>query len=106
MRKQNIELQNDDGSHRCWITLAEGERGEQEGQMYRVSRRKDPQIKYRLLRPPPEPSNSPNSTTSLTDSDAKLLITLRINPERFVAIERLERLAGWGLIPAPKDPEG
>jgi hypothetical protein len=104
VRKQNVELQNADGSHRCWITLAEAERCEKNNQMLRISRRKEPQIKYRLRRVV-EPSNSLRSQAALTASDAKLLITLRKNPEKHVAIERLERLAGWNLIPAPRESE-
>jgi hypothetical protein len=56
---------------------------------------------YRFKANPVESSTSPNSTAALTARDARLLSELRKNPENHVALERLERLAGWGLIPVP-----
>jgi hypothetical protein len=50
MRKQNIELLNADGSHRCWVSRQYAKQRARLGEMRRVSRRKDPREIYRITR--------------------------------------------------------
>lgn len=100
MRSQNVEILNPDGSHQRWVCQAEADRLVDKGDVVRISRRKDPRRKYQL-KPVAAPSTSQESRSALTREDAELLACLHKNSTKNVPIERLERLAGWGLIPIP-----
>jgi hypothetical protein len=108
LRKQNVKLQNADGTHRQWISLTQAERLETEGKASRISKRKDPQIVFKL-RSYPDPSSSPASRAALTSSDVDYLATLKpgfvagldttkVRELHPVRLRRLQRLAGHGLI--------
>jgi hypothetical protein len=104
MRSQNVEILNSDGSHHRWVCQAEADRLVDKGDVVRTSRRKDPAKKYRL-KPMAEPSTSQISMAALTRHDTELLACLRRGSTKHVPVERLERLAGWGLIPIPAESE-
>lgn len=96
MRACTVNLQNPDTSHRQWITVAEAQRRERNGEIFRVSRLKDPKMVFRL-RVFASPSNSLDSPPCLTRSDMDALAGLRKMTEI-----RQERLEGWGLITSVK----
>jgi hypothetical protein len=101
MRSQNIELVNPDGSHHRWVCQGEADRLLEKGDIVRITRRKDPRRKYQL-KPMVKPSTSQESKAALTQEDAQLLARLKDGTKN-IPIERLERLAGWNLIPIPRE---
>lgn len=92
MYKVNVSLQNPDGSHRQYITVAEAQRRERNGEIYRVSKPKASKMTYRM-HVFASPSNSSESPACLTRSDMDALAGLRKMTEM-----RRERLQGYGLI--------
>lgn len=109
MRKQNIQLQNEDGSHRQWLCQSEIERLVERGECTRITRRKDPSPKYRM-KSFPKPSISEITAPALTRKDASILASLppgfierlddaKVSSMPAERIQALQRLMGWGLIP-------
>lgn len=97
MRKQNIQLQNEDGSHRQWLCQGEIDRLLESREVFRVTRRKDPNPKYRM-KTYPKPSGAQNSRCEATLADAqKVAGTLRLSHDDEMA--DFERLVGLSLIP-------
>jgi hypothetical protein len=93
MRKQEIQLQNFDGSHCRWLCQAEADRMTSSGEIHRISKRKAPKQIYRY-HAVAEPSNSHESSPQLTPSDMKALCGLHKVDESWV-----ERLIGFKLLP-------
>jgi hypothetical protein len=94
MRKQNVSLRNQDGSHCRWLSHEEASRLEREGRAFRTSRPRDQKVVYRL-RSAPEPSGSAPSAAALTVSDMEAVAKVRRVSER--QRERLE-----GHLSAPR----
>lgn len=93
MQRRNIQLQNEDGSHRQWLCQGEIERLVDSGEAKRITRRKDPSPKYRM-NPVAVPSSSRESAASITPADTRAVSGLQRVDEIFI-----ERLIGFGLIP-------
>lgn len=93
MRSQNIQLQNEDGSHRQWLCQGEIDRMIESGEVRRITRRKDPSPKYRM-NPYPQASSSFQSAASITPADTRAVAGLQRVDEVWI-----ERLVGFNLIP-------
>jgi hypothetical protein len=93
MRKQNIQLQNEDGSHRQWLCQGEIDRLMERGECFRITRRKDPSPKYRM-KPYPQASESHESASSITPADTRAVAGLQKVDEVWI-----ERLIGFNLVP-------
>jgi hypothetical protein len=109
MRKQSIQLQNEDGSHRQWLCRGEIDRMVESGECTRITRRKDPCPKYRM-KSYPQASTSEPSKAALTRQDALVLASLRpgfierlddvkLSSMPAERIQRLQRLMGHQVIP-------
>ncbi|KAA6459658.1 hypothetical protein DYQ86_16195 [Acidobacteria bacterium AB60] len=88
-----FQLQFPDGTHCKRITASEAEEMERKGDIERVSKRKDPAVKYRMISRP-DPSLSKASPPMLKKADLEALVGLSKTNET-----RLERLIGHGLLP-------
>lgn len=109
MRRQSIELQNADGTHRRWMCQAELDRMVAAGQAYRIANRKDSSKKYRM-RSHPTPSNSEASRAALGERDTHFLASLppgfidRLSADKArgmsaARLQSLQRLMGHGIVP-------
>ena len=96
MRACVIQLQNVDGSHCQWICAAEAKRMEEQGEIRRITKRKDPKQKYRY-NPVADPSDSGATQCSVTLRDMQMAVgAQRLEEGR--EQEDFERLVGYGLI--------
>lgn len=93
MRKQNIQLQNEDGSHRQWLCQGEIDRLVERGECRRLTRRKDPKPIYRM-NSYPQASSSRETASSITPADTRAVAGLQRVDEVWI-----ERLIGFKLIP-------
>jgi hypothetical protein len=93
MRAQNILLQNEDGTPRQWLCQGEIDRMVERGEIFRVTRRKDPNPKYRM-KSYPDASHSHATAASITPADARAIAGLQRVDEIW-----LERLIGFNLVP-------
>jgi hypothetical protein len=93
MRKQDIQLQNFDGSHCRWLCASEVDRMVANGEIHRISKRKAPKQIYRY-HPVAEASDSRETSPMLTNSDMKALCGLHKVDQVWV-----ERLIGFNLLP-------
>jgi hypothetical protein len=111
MRKTSVKLLSADGS--CvvrWLCVAEAQRLIDKGSARRVSRAKENPIRVQLCEVA-KPSASADSSSALTRGDAAFLASLapgfveRLNTSALrgmspSSVAALQRLAGWGLLPA------
>jgi hypothetical protein len=113
MFRQNVALQNADGSHRCWLAPKEIERRLRAGEIRRIiDKGKAP--KYRMVAIP-EPSNSaPTPLVQITAAEMRQIAQLGERDLRDLArvalapvtdksvayrLKRVQRWMGHGLIP-------
>ncbi len=96
MRRQDIEIQNCDGSRQRWAGVGEVEQMLAKGEVYRVSKRKDRVQRYRL-KEYPQASNSRESAACITTADMRALAGLQRVDQIWV-----ERLIGLNLLPEGK----
>ena len=92
MRKQEIQLQNSDGSHCRWLCQAEADRLEKSKEAHRISKRKASRQIYRF-HAVAQASESRDSSPQITPSDVKALVGLYKVDETWV-----ERLIGFKLL--------
>jgi hypothetical protein len=94
---RTIQLQNHDSSHHRWVTPGEAKRMAARGEIKRVTPRKSPVVRYRIIEVA-KASDSKISMPVITLSDMlKVAGVQRLNPNDE---ERdIERLIGFGLLP-------
>lgn len=97
LHMRTIELQNPNGVHHRWITLGEAERLAKRGEIKRITPRRSPVVRYRMIEVA-KPSSSKVSMPTITISDMRKVAgvqRLNVNDEQ----GDIERLIGFGLLP-------
>jgi len=92
MRAQTIQVQNEDSSHRQWLSQGEIDRAVARKEIYRITRRKESVQRYRMISYP-DASTSHATAASITPADARALAGLQKVNEIWI-----ERLIGFKLL--------